>query len=258
MEYTLFISTFLENWLIIALFFIVAILYSSVGFGGGSSYLAVLSLFSIPFIQIRAIALICNIAVVSGNVFGFLKNKQYNWRKVIPLVLISIPFAFFGGMLKVENKYFIIFLAFTLIIAAFFMFIANFVKNEDLKTRANSFKDFGFGSIVGFVSGLVGVGGGIFLAPLLHLTKWDTPKKIAAASSIFIFVNSVSGLLGQAQNPSFHIEPYLTSLLVVTVFFGGQIGSRMREKLISPLTLKRMTAVLILFVAFRLLIKHLF
>ena len=236
---------------------IIAILYSSVGFGGGSSYLAVLSLFSIPFIEMRAIALICNVTVVSSNVIGFIKNKQFNWRKVLPLALFSIPLAFLGGKIKVENEYFKIFLALTLIVAAAFMLIANKVKNTSKETRINSFQDFSFGGLVGFISGLIGVGGGIFLAPLLHITKWDTPKKIAAASSLFILVNSISGLVGQAQNPNFYFEPYLTFTLVVSVFLGGQIGSKLREKIISPTVLKKMTAILILLAGIRLLLKHL-
>lgn len=250
----IFFTTLIANWEIVISFFIIAILYSSVGFGGGSSYLAVLGFFGLPFVEIRAISLICNITVVSTNVLRFIKNKAYNWKKIMPLVLVSIPMAFIGGKLKINSQNFMIFLAIILIIAAFFMLVGKYVK-ESRETRKNSFKDFIFGGSVGFISGLVGIGGGIFLAPLLHITKWDTPKKIAAASSIFILVNSFFGLLGQAQNPQFHFEPYLTSILVLTVFLGGQIGSRMREKLISPKLLKIMTAILILFVAVKLIVE---
>lgn len=251
-------DSIINNWEIISLFFFIAVLYSSVGFGGGSSYLAILSLFSFAFVEMRAISLICNIAVVSGNVFTFRKIKAYNWKKVLPLVFISIPLAFIGGKLQINNNGFQLFLALTLIIAALFMLGSKYVKNDSKETRNNSIKDYFYGGSVGFVSGAIGLGGGVFLAPLLHLTKWDTPKRIAAASSLFILANSISGLFGQAQNPNFYFEPYFTFVLIITVLLGGQIGSRMREKIISPIVLKRLTAVLIAFVGFRLLFKLLF
>lgn len=253
---TILTNTAIENWQIIIAFFVIAVLYSSVGFGGGSSYLAILSLFSLPFVQIRAIALICNIIVVSVNILGFIKNNSYVWKKVLPLALVSVPLAFIGGRININQQYFTILLAVTLIIAAIFMLMANTVKNKEKTTRENSYKDFSFGGIVGFTSGMVGIGGGIFLAPLLHLTKWDTPKKIAATSSLFIFVNSIAGLIGQSQNPQFTFEPYLTSSLILTVFVGGQIGSRMQEKIISPNLLKNLTAGLVLLVGIRLLFKY--
>ncbi len=111
--------------------------------------------------------------------------------------------------------------------------------------------------MVGFVSGMVGIGGGIFLAPLLHLTNWDTPKRIAATASFFILVNSLAGLLGQLQNPEFYFEPNIAFLLMLTVFFGGQIGSRLSASKISPFVIKRTTAVLIAFVGIRILYKYL-
>lgn len=254
----LLLNTLTVNWQIIVAFFVIAVLYSSVGFGGGSSYLAVLSLFGLPFIQMRALALICNITVVSGNIYGFIKRKEYQWRKVLPLILISVPLAFLGGKTSINKTHFSIFLAITLILAAIFMLIAHYVKPPVKNSRPNSLKDFSFGGIVGFISGMVGIGGGIFLAPLLHLTKWATPKKIAASASLFIFANSIAGLIGQSQNPTFYFEPVFTSILVLTVFIGGQIGSRMQEKIISPILLKRMTALLILFIGIKLLIEHLF
>jgi len=103
-----------------------------------------------------------------------------------------------------------------------------------------------------------GIGGGIFLAPLLHLTKWDTPKRIAATSSFFILVNSVAGLMGQIQNPNFEIEPKLTFVLLLTVLIGGQIGTRLSLKFLKPNTLKRFTAVLIAIVGIKLLFKYMF
>lgn len=255
----LLIDSFVSNWEIITFFFIIAILYSSVGFGGGSSYLAVLALTSLAFVQIRAISLICNIVVVSSGSLIYFRNGFFNFKKIFPLVITSIPMAFFGGYLKISQTFFFILLAFTLLIAALLMWTANYVNNksDDLRFKNSLIKDSSYGGFIGFISGMVGIGGGIFLAPLLHLTKWDTPKRIAATTSFFILVNSIAGLIGQYLNPNFSIEPSITLILMTTVFIGGQIGSRISVKLISPLKLKRATAVLIAFVSLRILWKFL-
>jgi len=260
MVFSELLTTFTSNWEIIVLFFFVAILYSSVGLGGGSSYLAILALTSLAFIQVRAIALLCNIVVVSNGTLIYAKNSLYNWKKVIPLVAFSVPTAFLGGFIKISQSFFFILLGFTLIVAAFFMWISKYISqiSKDKNSKNSLTKDASFGGIIGFISGMVGIGGGIFLAPLLHLTNWDTPKRIAATSSIFILVNSIAGLVGQYQNPTFSIEPNLTILLLVTVFIGGQIGSRLSAKTISPFMIKKITAILIITVGLRILWKHLF
>ncbi len=250
---------FLENGLIISLFFVIAVFYASVGFGGGSSYLAVLALTALAFTQIRATALLCNIVVVSGGTYMYIKNGYFNSKKILPLVLLSIPLAFLGGYLRIGYKLFYILLGLTLTVAALTMWLSKYIdKVDETHVKESTLvKDASYGGFIGFISGLVGIGGGIFLAPLLHLTKWDTPKRIATASSFFILVNSVAGLIGQYQNPNFEIEPKLTIVLVLTVLIGGQIGTRLSLKLLNPSTLKRLTAVLIAFVGIKLLIKHL-
>lgn len=258
-DFSEFVQKFVENWEIISLFFLIAILYSSVGFGGGSSYLAVLALTSLAFTQIRAIALLCNIVVVTGSTFLYIKNKLFNWKKIIPLVLISVPMAFIGGYLRISQTFFFILLGITLLVAAILMWTSKYIteKADDYNFKKSITNDVSYGGGIGFISGMVGIGGGIFLAPLLHLTKWDTPKKIAATSSFFILVNSIAGLTGQYLNPTFSIEPTITLILMSTVLIGGQIGSRLSAKLISPFMLKKATAILISFVALRILWKHL-
>lgn len=247
-------ETIIQHWFIISLFFIIALLYSSVGFGGGSSYLAVLALTGIVYTQIRSTALLCNIIVVSGNVFLYVQQKQYNWRKVIPLVVFSIPLAFIGGFLKISETFFFVLLGITLLFAAITMWLS---KKITASKEINIQKNAAYGGVIGFISGMVGIGGGIFLAPLLHLTNWDSPKKIAATASFFILVNSISGLIGQYTNPTFTIDWNLTSILLVTVLIGGQIGSRLSNKLFTPIQLKKATAILIAFVSIRILIKYL-
>ncbi len=260
MDLSFILDIFANYWQILLLFFIVALLYSSVGFGGGSSYLAILALTSIAFTQIRATSLLCNIMVVSGNVWLFQKNKLYDYKKVIPLVLFSIPMAFLGGFLKISQSFFFILLGFTLLFAAVSMWISKKFTTTDAKNQTKNHlkKNAAYGGFIGFISGMVGVGGGIFLAPLLHLTNWDSPKKIAATASVFILVNSVAGLLGQYANPDFIIDWKLTSVLLFVVFIGGQIGSRISNNLFTPIQLKRATAILITFVSLRILWKQLF
>ena len=257
------IQVIVANWGVIVLFFLVAVLYSSVGFGGGSSYLAILALTEMTFIQFRAISLLCNIAVVSGGTYIYAKNGHFNWKKVLPLAFLSVPLAFLGGYLKISNTFFFVLLGFTLLVAALSMWMSKYIVQTPEKNRSNAVvKDGFFGGVIGFVSGMVGIGGGVFLAPLLHITNWDTPKRIAATASFFILVNSIAGLFGQYQSDNVEVNAYfvptIALVLVFTVFIGGQLGSRLSTAKISPLVLKRITAVLIAFVGLRLLYKHLF
>lgn len=249
---------FAQHGWIILLFFVVAVLYSSVGFGGGSSYLAILAMTGIAFTQIRSTALLCNIVVVSGNVLLFSQSKLYDWKKVVPLVVLSVPLAFVGGYLRISQTFFFILLGCTLLFAAITMWVSKRISNtSDAQKNSSPTQNAAYGGIVGFISGMVGIGGGIFLAPLLHITRWDVPKKIAATASLFILVNSIGGLAGQYFNPDFFIDWRLTGILLVTVFIGGQIGSRLSNKFFSPIQLKRATAILIAFVSIRILVKYL-
>tara|TARA_B100000795_G_C22796217_1_gene439454 strand:- start:2095 stop:2862 length:768 start_codon:yes stop_codon:yes gene_type:complete len=255
----LILETLFQFWHVILLFFVVAILYAAVGFGGGSSYLAILALTGIAFTQIRATALLCNIVVVSGNVFLFYHQKKLNWKKILPLILFSIPLAYLGGYLKISQQFFFILLGFTLLFAAITMWVSKqIVSSDEENSNSKPIRNSTFGGITGFISGMVGIGGGIFLAPLLHLTNWDTPKKIAATASFFILVNSIAGLLGQYSNPDFIIDWNLTSILLITVFIGGQIGSRISNNYFTPIQLKKATAILIALVSLRILWKYLF
>jgi hypothetical protein len=255
----LVVDIIIQFWQVILLFFIVAVLYAAVGFGGGSSYLAILALTGIAFTQIRATALLCNIVVVSSNVFMFYHQKKIDWKKIAPLILFSIPLAYVGGYLKIEQRFFFILLGCTLLFAAITMWISKkIISSNRKKMDSKQIKNASFGGIIGFISGMVGIGGGVFLAPLLHLTNWDTPKKIAATASVFILVNSVAGLIGQYSNPDFIIDWDLTSILLITVFIGGQIGNRMSTDYLTPIQIKKATSILIAFVSIRILWKYLF
>ena len=133
------LAEYLSLW-IIPMFFIVSVLYSSVGFGGGSSYLAILALTGMAFTQIRATALLCNIAVVSGNIFLYHNQKKLDWKKILPLVIISIPLSFLGGYLKISEKIFFVLLGVTLLFAAITMWISK--KKNGLKNKYQTPKQY--------------------------------------------------------------------------------------------------------------------
>ncbi|MFV0247459.1 MAG: sulfite exporter TauE/SafE family protein [Tenacibaculum sp.] len=244
-----------EYQLIVILFFFIALLYASVGFGGGSSYLAVLTLTSLAFTQIRATALLCNIVVVSGNTIMYIKRKDCDFKKNLPLVLFSIPCAFVGGYLKISQTFFYILLGFILLLASISMWFSSNTALTKNKKHFSVYKNAIYGGFIGFISGMAGVGGGIFLAPFLHLTNWDTPKKIAATASLFIWANSISGLIGQGMGWNFKLNLKLALVLLLAVFIGGQIGNRLGNKIFTLLYLKKATAVLIAFASLRILWK---
>ncbi len=248
----------MEHWELLLIFLIIAFVYSSVGFGGGSSYLAVLAIYSLPYQEIRLTALICNVIVVVGGVIIYLRNKQVDWRKILPLTLVSVPMAYLGAIIKLSQETFFLILGFTLILAALLLWIQTDKKNKDYRTenyKPSLVQNSLLGGGIGFLSGLVGIGGGIFLSPLLNLIKWDTAKKIAATSSVFILVNSISGIAGQFSKLSVEMNFSRIGILCLSVFIGGQIGSRMSIKW-NPLIVKRMTAVLVFIAGINVLIKY--
>lgn len=244
---------------LIIIFFLISFIYSSVGFGGGSSYLAVLTFFSFPLPELRLTALICNIIVVTSGTILFIRNKSFDWKKVIPIVIASVPMAFVGGMLKLSEKTFFILLGSSLIVAAFLLWI----KIKDIEGKENTIstnnylKDGIIGGAIGFLSGMVGIGGGIFLSPVLNLMKWDSAKKIAATASFFILVNSISSIIGQLTVNVQKINFDTIAYLALTVFIGGQIGSRLGIKKFNPILIRRITALVVLIAGIEVLYKHL-
>lgn len=249
----------MEHWELLLFFAGIAFIYASVGFGGGSSYLAILALYALPFRELRCIALLCNIIVVTGGVYIYIKNKQVDWPGVIPLVLLSIPAAYLGATLRMSEATFFVLLGISLIMAAILLWVKTPppTTQEVKTTRAKSLiTNSAIGGGIGFLSGMVGIGGGIFLSPVLYLMKWDEPKKIAATASFFILVNSVSGLLGQLATMPQNVNQTRILLLCGAVFMGGQIGSRMSVKL-NPLAVRRITAILVFCAGVEVLFKHL-
>ena len=181
------------------LFFLTAILYSSVGFGGGSTYLAILLIWGVPFTIFPIIALACNIIVVSGNCFNYIRAGNLNFKLLIPYLIGSIPLSFIGGSLEIEKQNFEILLFFTLFIAGCVLMFnfKSYDDNEDNYKDIPYFFSIVIGAILGFISGVVGIGGGIFLSPILFLLKVAKPKHIVTAASLFILINSIFGIIGQ-------------------------------------------------------------
>ncbi|MDB0054029.1 sulfite exporter TauE/SafE family protein [Candidatus Pelagibacter sp.] len=239
------------------LFFITAILYSSVGFGGGSTYLALLLIWGVPYTIFPIIALSCNIIVVSGNCFNYIRAGNLNLKLLIPYLIGSIPLSFIGGSLNIEKQIFEILLFFILLIAGCLLLI-NFDSYDDKDKSYKNIPHFisiTIGAILGFVSGIVGIGGGIFLSPILYLLKVARPKHIVTVASLFILINSIFGIAGQLTKEIYFEEIYPYFYLLIAVLIGGQIGNYLNLKIFPTKILALITSILVIFVAIRVGIK---
>ena len=235
-------------------FFITAIFYSSVGFGGGSTYLALMLIWDIPYYIFPILALICNIIVVSGNSINYVRSGNLNLKLLTPYLIGSIPFAFFGASMTITKELFEILLFVILIIAGIFLLIESKSFNDD-QIKINSIPkiiSLLIGSIIGFTSGIIGIGGGIFLSPILFLMKAGYPKQIATTASLFILINSIFGVAGQLTKDIVFDEFLNFWPLFIAVLIGGQIGNFLNIKFLSGKTLAIITSLLVIFVAIRM------
>jgi hypothetical protein len=239
------------------LFFVTAILYSSVGFGGGSTYLGLLFIWGVPYFIFPLIALACNIVVVSGNCFNYIRAGNLNLKLLIPYLIGSIPLAFIGGSLPVEKKIFETSLFLVLVVAGILL-LFNFRSYEDKEENYRKIPviiSVLIGGILGFISGVVGIGGGIFLSPILFLIRAGRPKHIVTSASLFILINSLSGIIGQLTKNTVLSEIQNYWFLLLAVLIGGQLGNFLNLKIFPTRILALVTSCLVLFVAIRMAYK---
>ena len=243
--------------LLAILFLVTATLYSSVGFGGGSTYLALLLIWETPYLIFPIIALSCNIIVVSGNCFNYIRAGNLNFKLLIPYLVGSIPLAYIGGSLPIEKKLFEI-LLFLVLLTAGILLLLNFKSYDDRKDDYRNIpKIFSIliGGVLGFISGVVGIGGGILLSPILFLLRAAQPKYIVTAASLFILINSVFGIIGQLTKDYVLDEVLNYWYLLLAVLIGGQAGNFLNLKIFPTRILALITAFLVLFVAIRMGIR---
>ena len=200
---------------------IVAFLYSSVGHAGASGYIATMTLFGLATTVIRPTALVLNILVATIGSFQFWKAGHFSWKLFWPFALLSVPAAYFGGYLQPSASILRILIGFVLLFSAARLF---FRKKDPEQTNLPSKPvAIGVGAGLGFLSGLTGTGGGIFLTPLILFCKWAVIRQAAAVSALFILVNSIGGLVGYFTAK--HSIPTLGIYLAIPAIIGGTIGS---------------------------------
>ncbi|MFT4736714.1 MAG: putative membrane protein YfcA [Cyclobacteriaceae bacterium] len=241
--------------LIALIFFVIAFLYASVGFGGGSSYLAVLTLILTDFHEIRTTALLLNLIVVSVGTLFFIKNHKIHFPKMWPFFALSIPLAFVGAQAKLSNSTFFLVLGVSLLLSGVFMCI-QFIALRASKRSLKLTQKLGIGGSIGLLSGISGIGGGIFLSPSLNLLRWENAQIIAALSSLFILVNSLAGLTGLLISDGFAIDIEIALPLIGAVFFGGMLGSYVTNKKFNINIVRLLTVILVLYVGIRLVLLH--
>jgi uncharacterized membrane protein YfcA len=237
-------------------FLVTALLYASVGFGGGSTYSALLALSGLDYRLLPLISLACNIVVVTGSSIRFARAGLTPWRKAAVIVMLGAPLSFLGGLTPIKEAMFLTLLGASLVLTSLTMLIPVRENAEGTPTQAAKWMPLAAAPL-GYFAGLVGIGGGIFLSPLLHLARWHEARGIAATASLFILVNSLFGLAGQMvkNGPGLFGQALGAALpLLVAVVIGGQIGSLLAARLLPPQWIRWLTATLVLVVGVRLLI----
>lgn len=237
--------------LIILAIFVVAVMYSSVGHGGASGYLAVMAFWAVAPEVVRPTALVLNLFVASIGTVQFYRAGYFSWRIFLPFAAASIPMAFVGGMIHLPTDIYKIVLGVVLSLAAVRLAIK--LKNDDQVKDPPIVFCLLIGALVGLLSGMVGVGGGIFLTPILLLMRWSETRVAAGVSVLFIFVNSAAGLIGQYSKGALVGLPSDVWIWIAAAVVGGIIGSTLGSKKFDSLTLRRVLAVVLLFAGAKLI-----
>src|SRR5688572_19231541 len=232
------------------LLFVVAFLYASVGHGGASGYLALMALFAVTPAVMKPTALLLNLFVSLTSFIQFYRGRYFKWRIFLPLAIASVPMAFAGGLLLLDgNIYKKLLGAFLLIPVCRFLFLPNIPVEEFRKP--NLVVSLLIGAAIGFLSGLIGIGGGIILSPVLLMLKWTDQKQTAAISALFIFVNSLAGLAGQLQK-GINFSPDMYAYVAVD-FAGGICGAYFGSLKLNQNFLEYLLAIVLIIAAYKLL-----
>ncbi len=241
-------------------FALTALIYASVGFAGGSTYTALLVLAGVSLPLVPLVSLACNIVVASGGVLRFAGAGHVPWRRAVPLLLVSVPLAWIGGRLPIDPALFVLLLGASLAVAGLLLLAGpdrSATRAPVEPHRRTGWLAIAIAAPLGLLSGLVGIGGGIFLAPVLHLMAWDSARRIAGTAALFILVNSIAGIAGQATklgDGALLSEAVGWWPLVVAVLVGGQLGSALGVRYFPQGIIRRVTGLVILVAAGRLLL----
>ncbi|MFM5894747.1 MAG: sulfite exporter TauE/SafE family protein [Novosphingobium sp.] len=241
-------------------FFATALLYASVGFGGGSTYNALLSLAGFDYRLLPIVSLCCNVIVVSGSTIRFARAGVVPWKRAFVLALIAAPLAYLGGQTPIKQATFLVLLGLSLIAAGLALFFPRAAEREAEPKPLAKWMPLAVAPL-GYLAGLVGIGGGIFLAPLLHFTRWANARAIAATTSLFILINSLSGLAGQlAKNGADAFGAALGDALplLIAVVLGGQLGSLLALRWLPERVIRMLTAALTIWAGGQLLYRQWF
>ncbi len=229
---------------------IVAFLYSSVGHAGASGYIAVMSLFGLPPVMIKPIALALNILVACITSWQFWRSRHFSWRLFWPFAVLAIPCAFLGGYVNLPTQVFKVIVGVILLFSAVRFLMPS--KQESVIQEPKRSIALSSGAALGLLAGLTGTGGGIFLTPLMLLKQWATVKSTAAVSAMFILVNSVAGLLGNlSSSRSF---PSFTIFFAISAILGGSLGSFLGSHRFDPLLIKRLLACVLTIAGLKLIL----
>ncbi|HSE62046.1 MAG TPA: sulfite exporter TauE/SafE family protein [Thermoanaerobaculia bacterium] len=235
--------------LLAGLIAIAAVLYASVGHGGASAYLAAMALFGVPAAVMKPAALVMNLGVAGAGTLRFAAARLVPWKLLVPLCAGSVPAAYAGGLIQLPTRSHRILLGAVLLVAA--ARLAMKARSADLRPPPALVWLVAIGLVFGFVAGLTGVGGGIFLSPLLILARWEEPRRTAGASAVFILVNSAAGLAGHLAGGG--AVPAAAAPLTAIALAGGLFGSWLGAKRFVPLTLRRLLAVVLVIAGAKLL-----
>ncbi len=233
------------------LLFLVALLYASVGHGGASGYLALMAIYGFAPEVMKPTALILNLFVSLTSFILFYKGGHFKWKLFLPFALASIPFSFLGGTIALDAHIYKKVLGVLLLFPVLRFFIYPNTADKDLKD-SNWPISLLVGAIIGFLSGLIGIGGGILLSPVLLLLSWTNQKQTAAISALFIFVNSVAGLAGQWSH-GIKLEPAMLSFVAIA-FVGGMAGAWLGSLKFNQQILKYTLAVVLLMASVKLIL----